>query len=97
MRPVQQKTFFDNAKTSLSLPLFTAYLKRNSPGSYDFGFIDSAKYKGSLNYINVNTANGFWQFASNGYAVGTGSFVPQSINAIAGSSIAYWEIMSELC
>ncbi|KAI9721283.1 MAG: hypothetical protein M1812_002445 [Candelaria pacifica] len=83
VKPVQQKTFFDNAKASLSSPIFSAYLKRNQPGSYDFGFIDNSKYKGSLTYTNVNTANGFWEFTSNGYAIGSGGFVSQSIDAIA--------------
>ena len=40
VRPNAQKTFFDNVKSSLAAPIFTADLKKGSPGSYDFGYID---------------------------------------------------------
>ncbi|KAI9810108.1 MAG: Type I transmembrane sorting receptor [Pycnora praestabilis] len=83
VQPVQQKTFFDNAKASLASPLFTANLKHNAPGNYNFGYIDSSEYAGSITYVPVNTANGFWEFTSNGYAIGSGSFVSDSIDAIA--------------
>ncbi|KAI9753438.1 MAG: CDP-diacylglycerol-inositol 3-phosphatidyltransferase [Chaenotheca gracillima] len=83
VRPTPQKTFFDNAKSGLQSPLFTADLKHQAPGSYDFGFIDSSKYTGSISYTPVNTANGFWEFTSNGYAVGTAAFKSLSIDSIA--------------
>lgn len=91
VRPVRQKTFFSNAKTSLSRPLFTADLKRYRPGTYDFGFIDAAKYTGNITYINVDTAHGLWEFPTNGYRVGTGAFRSTSITAIAdtGTSLLY--------
>ena len=89
--PTQQKTFFSNAKASLASPLFTADLKKGEPGSYDFGYIDTSKYTGSITYVNVNTANGFWEFTGNGYAIGSGSFISSSIDAIAdtGTSLLY--------
>ena len=91
VQPVQQKTFFSNAKASLSAPLFTANLKKGAPGTYDFGYIDASKHTGSITYVNVNTANGFWEFTSNGYAVGTGAFTSASIDAIAdtGTTLLY--------
>ena len=91
VRPVQQKTFFTNAKPTLSAPLFTVNLKKGAPGSYDFGFIDSAKHTGAITYVNVNAASGFWQFTSNGYAVGSGAFTNTSITAIAdtGTTLLY--------
>lgn len=81
--PNQQKTFFSNAAPNLAAPLFTADLMKGAPGSYDFGFIDSSKYTGAITYVPVNSANGFWEFTGNGYAVGTSSFVSTSIDAIA--------------
>lgn len=89
--PNQQTTFFDTVKSSLAKPLFTADLKKGKPGSYDFGFIDSSKYTGSITYVNVNTANGFWQFTAGGYAVGTGAAVTTSYTSIAdtGTTLMY--------
>lgn len=82
--PTKQKTFFSNAQASLSAPLFTANLKKGQPGSYTFGYIDAAQHTGSVTYVPVNSANGFWEFTSNGYAVGSGAFTSTSIDAIAG-------------
>ncbi len=81
--PNQQNTFFANVMSSLASPVFTANLKKGTPGAYDFGFIDSSKYTGSITYTPVNTANGFWEFTGSGYAVGTGSFKKLRIDAIA--------------
>jgi hypothetical protein len=69
--------------SSLASPVFTADLKKGTPGTYDFGFIDSSKYTGSISYTSVNTANGFWEFTGSGYAVGSSSFKSLSIDAIA--------------
>ncbi|KAL9611422.1 MAG: hypothetical protein Q9167_003928 [Letrouitia subvulpina] len=91
VRPVKQKTFFSNAKPTLSAPLFTANLKKGLPGSYTFGYIDPAQHSGSITYVPVNSANGFWEFTCNGYAVGTGAFVSASIDSIAdtGTTLLY--------
>ena len=91
MSPVKQQTFFDNAKSSLSAPLFTVDLKKAAPGSYSFGFIDNSKYTGQITYVPVNARNGFWEFTSNGYAVNGGAFASTSIDAIAdtGTTLLY--------
>ncbi|KAI9781567.1 MAG: Type I transmembrane sorting receptor [Peltula sp. TS41687] len=83
VRPQRQVTFFDTAKATLSAPLFTADLRRQSPGSYDFGYIDKAKYKGPITYTPVNSGRGFWEFTSSGFKVGNGSFQSRSIVGIA--------------
>jgi aspergillopepsin I len=44
IKPTKQKTFFENIKGSLKQPLFTVSLKKNAPGTYNFGFIDEKKY-----------------------------------------------------
>jgi hypothetical protein len=67
--PIPQTPFFFKAMSSLSAPLFTATLKHGTAGSYDFGYIDSSKYTGSLHYTNVDSSSGFWQFTSAGYKI----------------------------
>lgn len=91
MSPTKQLTFFDNAKPSLSAPLFTVDLKKGAPGSYSFGFIDDSKYNGAITYVPVDSSRNFWEFTGNGYAIGNGSFRSQSIDAIAdtGTTLLY--------
>lgn len=45
IKPVKQKTWFENIKGDLKEPLFTVALKKNATGSYDFGFIDDTKHE----------------------------------------------------
>lgn len=89
--PNQVATFFENAIPTLASPLFTANLKKGKPGNYNFGYIDSSEYTGSITYTPVNTANGFWEFTGSGYAVGSGKFVSSSIDGIAdtGTTLLY--------
>ena len=90
--PTKQKTFFANAVAQgLPSPVFTANLKKGTPGNYNFGYIDSSEYTGSITYVPVTTANGFWEFTGNGYAIGTGAFTSSSIDAIAdtGTTLLY--------
>lgn len=84
VQPVRQKTFFSNAKASLSAPLFTANLKRGQPGSYTFGFINAAEHTSSITYVPVDSDKGFWGLTINGYAVGTAAFKTSSFKAVAG-------------
>lgn len=60
-------------------------------GTYDFGFIDRAKYTGEITYAPVNTDPGYWTFEASGYAVGSGSVNPAPITGIAdtGTSLLY--------
>lgn len=85
VKPQQQKTFFDNVMPSLAMPVFTADLRKAAVGSYEFGNIDATKFNGTMAWIPVNTTQGFWQFASTKFAVGTGA--PQAGNPI-GQAIA---------
>ncbi|OAQ65154.1 secreted aspartic proteinase precursor [Pochonia chlamydosporia 170] len=83
VRPRQQKTFFDNAKSSLTSPLFTADLKHGANGKYNFGYIDNAAHTGSIAYTAVDSSEGFWSFTSTGYAVGSGTLKRTSTSGIA--------------
>ncbi|KXJ87061.1 aspartic peptidase domain-containing protein [Microdochium bolleyi] len=89
--PNQQLTFFDNAKSSLAKPLFTADLKHQATGHYNFGYIDTSAYTGALTYTAVDSSQGFWDFTSTGYQVGSGSFKSTSVSGIAdtGTTLLY--------
>ncbi|KAA8907996.1 aspartic endopeptidase Pep1 [Sphaerosporella brunnea] len=83
VEPTQQQTFFANAGPQLQQNVFTADLRHDQPGSYDFGFIDTSKFQGNLNYVPVDNSQGFWQFTVDGYAVGDGATGGNSFSAIA--------------
>ena len=84
MTPTLQKTFFSNAIAhGLLEPIFTANLKKGKPGNNNFGYIDNAEYTGKITYLPIN---GFWEFTSNGYAIGSGAFVSDSIDTIADTA-----------
>lgn len=85
VKPQKQKTFFENIKASLPMPLFTADLRKGSAGTYEFGRIDSSKFTGDLTWIPVNTTMGFWQFSSTSFAVGDG---PRQEATPGGQAIA---------
>ncbi len=53
VKPQAQQTFFGNAMSqgALQSNVFTANLQKGAPGTYDFGFIDSSKYTGSITYV----------------------------------------------
>ena len=72
VQPTQQKTFFDNLSANLPTPVFTADLRHNATGTYEFGAIDATKFTGDMTFVDVNTTQGFWQFSSASFAVGTG-------------------------
>jgi aspergillopepsin I len=90
IKPTAQKTWFDNVKGQLAEPVFTSALKRRAVGSYDFGYIDKAKYKGDIIYTTVTGNRGFWTFGPTGYTVGDGPVVPATINAIADTGTSLW-------
>lgn len=83
VKPDRQQTWFENVLPQLAAPLFTAALKKNATGSYDFGFIDPAKYQGDIQYAPINTTRGYWEYQAVGYAVGDGPLVPSSYQSIA--------------
>lgn len=82
--PKQQKTFFENALNTLDEPVFTADLRHDAVGAYEFGAIDTSKFTGSLTYADINTTSGFWQFSSQSFAVDGG----KNITVEGGQAIA---------
>lgn len=83
VKPTKQKTFFDSSLSQLDSPVFTADLKQDAPGHYNFGYIDSSAYTGAITYTSVDSSQGFWEFTSTGYAVGSATFTKTSIDGIA--------------
>lgn len=81
--PTKCTTFFDSVKSSLKEDLFAARLRKGEAGTYDFGFIDSSKYTGSIGYTAVDNSQGFWGWTPDSYSIG-GSAGTSTI----GSSIA---------
>ncbi|KAK6516144.1 Type I transmembrane sorting receptor [Arthrobotrys conoides] len=82
--PVQAKTWFENIMSSLSNKLFTATLYHNKAGSYDFGYIDSKKYTGTIKYTPISTRSGWWEFPSTSYKVGATTYSnPSTATGIA--------------
>lgn len=88
--PKAQNTFFDNAMPKLSQPVFTADLKHDAEGSYNFGYIDSSAHTGDIFYVDLFNSSadyaGFWSFQSTGYAVGDGSTSSSSGTGSTGST-----------
>lgn len=97
--PTGQRTFISNAiKQGLSLPLFTAHLRPQAPGSYDFGFVDESKYSGALTYVPIDSDDGYWRFntTSFGYKFSNGtsdsySWIGDTI-ADTGTSIMFLDV-----
>ena len=86
VRPTPQKSFFDSAKPQLAAQVFTADLKHQQPGTYDFGFIDPAKFKAPMTYVPVNNSRGFWSFTPSGFGVGS-NFVVGAGMGVAGGHL----------
>jgi hypothetical protein len=69
---------------TLAEPVFTADLRQDAVGAYEFGKIDSTRFTGDLAWAAVDPTNGFWEFTSSKFSVGNG----KALNAIGGTAIA---------
>lgn len=89
--PYQCYTFMHQVKSVLPKWLFTATLRHQLPGTYDFGFIDKTAYTGTLSYVTADNSSGFWGLYPSAYQVGTGAKKNANIAAIAdtGTSLLY--------
>lgn len=85
VKPQSQTTFFDTIHQDLALPVFTANLKHNTTGAYEFGQIDNTAFTGSLSAAPVDNSQGFWQIESNTFQIGNGSVMQ---NTAANPAIA---------
>lgn len=74
IKPMSQLTFFKNARPSLGQKLFAAYLRPNTTGAYDFGFLNPDHFTGPVVYTPANTAQGYWEISPQAYSVGAKNF-----------------------
>ena len=81
--PTRQKNFFENAMPNLKDPVFTADLRSNAVGAYEFGHIDSSKFNGSLQWAPINNTRGFWQFSTSKFSVAGATTMSPGAQAIA--------------
>jgi hypothetical protein len=90
VKPQPQTTFFDTVVDQLAQPLFAVDLKYHAAGSYDFGFIDTAKYTGAITYVPVDSSEGFWGVTATAYSVGS-TTTRQSLPGIldTGTTLIY--------
>ncbi|RDW85865.1 hypothetical protein BP5796_04190 [Coleophoma crateriformis] len=77
------KTFFDNIRPALPLPIFTVNLKKGAPGSFNFGYIDSTQYTGAITYTPVTPRYSLWEFGVSGFSIGQGAKNSTIIDAVA--------------
>jgi aspergillopepsin I len=87
VRPGPRKTFFETAKSSFADPVFTAYLPYNNNGLYTFGTIDVTKFTSTLAYAPVNSSNGYWEFDSSSYMVGSTAYNAIGVTGFAGMKV----------
>ncbi|TWU75733.1 hypothetical protein ED733_000381 [Metarhizium rileyi] len=71
VRPTPQRTYIDNIKNDLALPLFTANLKRRAAGNYNFGYINDLEYTGDIAYTPIDRTFPLWSVFTTGYKIGS--------------------------
>ncbi|KAJ3496175.1 hypothetical protein NLG97_g2854 [Lecanicillium saksenae] len=92
VKPTAQKTWFSNIKDKLAAPIFTARLKHQEVGSYNFGYIDKSQYTGDIYYTAAYADEGGHRlFNASGYAIGDAELNDRVIvgTADTGTSIVY--------
>jgi len=98
----KQKALIDNLLTALPYPVFTADLKNDGTGSYDFGYIDPAKHTSPVQYVPLvnykdTGSPAFWQFAVTNYQVEGGSIVSSPSTAIADTGSTLMYLSQKMC
>ncbi|KAK3290433.1 penicillopepsin [Chaetomium fimeti] len=97
VKPVRQRTFFENVMPALAQPLFTVDLRRNTTGAYEFGRIDGSKFVGRLAWVPADTKRGFWQVSSTGFSVGsTTTMLAGAAQAIVDTGTTLMLVSKEL-
>ena len=98
VKPNRQQTFFENVADSLDEPVFTALLRSDGVGEYEFGFVDHTKHQGDLVNVTVDPSAGFWQFESKYFSVGDGPLeqISSAPTSIADSGTSLMLVASEV-
>ncbi len=70
----RDQTFWLRTGANLEMPyLFTVDIYQDRNGTFDFGYIDTAKYTGEITYASMDTTETNWNFKMKGFAIGNGS------------------------
>ena len=86
--PKPQKTFIDNVQAKLEKPIFTANLKSQEPGNYNFGYIDDSEYTGDIQYAAINPYAPYYEVSVDGYAIsGENATLPFNAIVDTGTSL----------
>lgn len=96
VKPVKQRTFFENVMPTLAEPLFTADLRKDAVGAYEFGRIDASKFVGDLSWVPVDTSKGFWQVSTLGFCVGGNQTRLPASNAIVDTGTTIMLVSKEV-
>jgi aspergillopepsin I len=93
VKPTAQKTFFETVGPTLQRKVFSANLRVDGTGTWDFGYIDSSKFTGDITWAPVAGNQKYWQIDAGAYSVGnTSAFSSAAIGVViidSGSVLAY--------
>ena len=79
----RDQTFWLRVGEDFEMPyLFTVDIYEDRNGTFDFGYIDTAKYNGEITFVDMDDTMTNWNFQMNGYAIGNGS--KQTVDTFAG-------------
>jgi hypothetical protein len=79
----RDQTFWLRVGADLEMPyLFTVDIYQDQNGTFDFGYIDTAKYTGEISFVPIDTTSTNWNFKMNGYAIGDGDM--QTVDEFVG-------------
>jgi aspergillopepsin I len=96
IKPKGQPTWFENARSQLAEPLWTAALRRRASGSFDFGYIDRRKYTGNITWTTLKGGRGFWDLNPNGFVINNGPILPMRTPAIVDTGSSLWYAPREI-
>ena len=65
-------------------------------GRYNFGYIDSSAHTDNITYVPVDSSQGFWEWTSPGYAIGSGGFKSSAIKGIADTGTSLFLLPSSV-
>ncbi|RYO81461.1 hypothetical protein DL766_004049 [Monosporascus sp. MC13-8B] len=92
----KQKTLIEFLPDVLKEPMFTVDLKHNATGSFNFGFINHSLYSPNtdIEYLDVDTSEGFWTVLHKGFTVGVESLkyefsTPKEVIVDTGTTLLF--------
>jgi aspergillopepsin I len=93
VKPKKQKTLFETLLPTLKKKVFAANLRVDGkPATWDFGYIDTTKFKGKVAYTPVVSTK-YWSMNVSSYAVGKGTFTSKNkvgeVIVDSGTSLVY--------